>query len=214
MKHLKTAAPSPGEGRAKTTSRRRPLPPLQKAMWALPRLPPHLTSRSRPHSHSRAGSHHHHHHHQFTTVTSTAHGRTSRRSLPACPAPQPPSHRITSHRMLLSRPQTLPRVRLSSPTLRHLRALAAPRRALVSSPPLGFASPARGLSPLRLRAVVADHEQRGMEPGRPLRVGLVCGGPSGERGVSLNSARSVLDHIQVLINCKRLFRLARLLFIY
>ncbi|XP_006658994.1 uncharacterized protein LOC102717361 [Oryza brachyantha] len=32
--------------------------------------------------------------------------------------------------------------------------------------------------------------------GRPLRVGLVCGGPSAERGVSLNSARSVLDHIQ------------------
>ena len=105
--------------------------------------------------------------------------------------------------MLLSRPQTLPlpRARLSSPTLRHLRALAAPRRALVSSPPLGFASAARGLAPLRLRAVVSDHEQRGMEAGeqgRPLRVGLVCGGPSGERGVSLNSARSVLDHIQVL----------------
>jgi D-alanine-D-alanine ligase-like ATP-grasp enzyme len=32
---------------------------------------------------------------------------------------------------------------------------------------------------------------------RPLRVGLVCGGPSAERGISLNSARSVLDHIQV-----------------
>ncbi|KAG0477025.1 hypothetical protein HPP92_013866 [Vanilla planifolia] len=32
--------------------------------------------------------------------------------------------------------------------------------------------------------------------GRPLRVGIVCGGPSAERGVSLNSARSVLDHIQ------------------
>ncbi|KAG5550707.1 hypothetical protein RHGRI_015610 [Rhododendron griersonianum] len=29
-----------------------------------------------------------------------------------------------------------------------------------------------------------------------LRVGLVCGGPSAERGISLNSARSVLDHIQ------------------
>ncbi|KAG0541638.1 hypothetical protein BDA96_02G034200 [Sorghum bicolor] len=100
--------------------------------------------------------------------------------------------------MLLSRPQTLPlplpraRAPLSSPTLRHLRAL-------VSSPPLGFASAARGLAPLRLRAVVSDHEQRGMEAGeqgRPLRVGLICGGPSGERGVSLNSARSVLDHIQ------------------
>lgn len=31
---------------------------------------------------------------------------------------------------------------------------------------------------------------------RVLRVGLVCGGPSAERGISLNSARSVLDHIQ------------------
>jgi hypothetical protein len=48
----------------------------------------------------------------------------------------------------------------------------------------------------------SDREQREAgveagEQGRPLRVGLVCGGPSGERGVSLNSARSVLDHIQV-----------------
>ncbi|KAF3778971.1 D-alanine--D-alanine ligase [Nymphaea thermarum] len=32
--------------------------------------------------------------------------------------------------------------------------------------------------------------------GRVLRVGLICGGPSSERGISLNSARSVLDHIQ------------------
>ncbi|XP_072974647.1 uncharacterized protein [Typha angustifolia] len=31
---------------------------------------------------------------------------------------------------------------------------------------------------------------------RRLKVGLVCGGPSAERGISLNSARSVLDHIQ------------------
>ncbi|XP_020274002.1 uncharacterized protein LOC109848761 isoform X2 [Asparagus officinalis] len=31
---------------------------------------------------------------------------------------------------------------------------------------------------------------------RPLKVGIVCGGPSAERGISLNSARSVLDHIQ------------------
>uniref|UniRef100_A0A803MB92 ATP-grasp domain-containing protein n=1 Tax=Chenopodium quinoa TaxID=63459 RepID=A0A803MB92_CHEQI len=30
-----------------------------------------------------------------------------------------------------------------------------------------------------------------------LRVGLICGGPSMERGISLNSARSVLDHIQI-----------------
>jgi D-alanine-D-alanine ligase-like ATP-grasp enzyme len=37
----------------------------------------------------------------------------------------------------------------------------------------------------------------GEEKGAPLRVGLLCGGPSAERGISLNSARSVLDHIQV-----------------
>ncbi|KAG9455168.1 hypothetical protein H6P81_008072 [Aristolochia fimbriata] len=34
------------------------------------------------------------------------------------------------------------------------------------------------------------------EQERPLRVGLICGGPSAERGISLNSARSVLDHIE------------------
>lgn len=32
---------------------------------------------------------------------------------------------------------------------------------------------------------------------RVLRVGVICGGPSAERGISLNSARSVIDHIQV-----------------
>ncbi|CAM0145070.1 unnamed protein product [Urochloa decumbens] len=102
--------------------------------------------------------------------------------------------------MPLPRPQAAPL--LSSrptPTPRLLRALAPPRRALVvSSPLLGFASAeARGLA-APLRAVVsADHREPEMEAGRPLRVGLICGGPSAERGVSLNSARSVLDHIQV-----------------
>ncbi|KAI4324486.1 hypothetical protein MLD38_029973 [Melastoma candidum] len=43
------------------------------------------------------------------------------------------------------------------------------------------------------RTAVLGHDVGG---GRPLRVGLVCGGPSAERGISLNSARSVLDHIQ------------------
>jgi len=36
----------------------------------------------------------------------------------------------------------------------------------------------------------------GQEMSKSLRVGLICGGPSAERGISLNSARSVLDHIQ------------------
>lgn len=40
-------------------------------------------------------------------------------------------------------------------------------------------------------------EKTRREKWRVLRVGLVCGGPSAERGISLNSARSVLDHIQV-----------------
>ncbi|XP_058737118.1 uncharacterized protein LOC131609444 isoform X1 [Vicia villosa] len=34
------------------------------------------------------------------------------------------------------------------------------------------------------------------DEGRILKVGLICGGPSAERGISLNSARSVLDHLQ------------------
>lgn len=46
------------------------------------------------------------------------------------------------------------------------------------------------------RAAVVGREEGG---GRALRVGLVCGGPSAERGISLNSARSVLDHIQVIL---------------
>lgn len=46
-------------------------------------------------------------------------------------------------------------------------------------------------------AVDEKRREEEKEEGRPLRVGLVCGGPSAERGISLNSARSVLDHIQV-----------------
>ncbi|XP_028212407.1 uncharacterized protein LOC114394923 [Glycine soja] len=38
--------------------------------------------------------------------------------------------------------------------------------------------------------------EKGREKGRVLKVGLICGGPSAERGISLNSARSVLDHLQ------------------
>lgn len=50
------------------------------------------------------------------------------------------------------------------------------------------------------------------EKGRALRVGIVCGGPSAERGISLNSARSVLDHIQVF-NSFQLFRVVYSLYI-
>lgn len=49
---------------------------------------------------------------------------------------------------------------------------------------------------------IDDREVEGVgekkrEKPRVLKVGLICGGPSAERGISLNSARSVLDHIQV-----------------
>lgn len=47
---------------------------------------------------------------------------------------------------------------------------------------------------------VIEKEEKVKEKGRVLRVGLVCGGPSAESGISLNSARSVLDHIQVYTN--------------
>lgn len=53
----------------------------------------------------------------------------------------------------------------------------------------------RGCGAIRtVSKAVVDEE----EMSRNLRVGLICGGPSAERGISLNSARSVLDHIQVL----------------
>ena len=47
---------------------------------------------------------------------------------------------------------------------------------------------------------ILEKEAKAEEKGRILRVGLICGGPSAERGISLNSARSVLDHIQVLVS--------------
>ncbi|XP_030480547.1 uncharacterized protein LOC115697615 [Cannabis sativa] len=43
---------------------------------------------------------------------------------------------------------------------------------------------------------VAERNGEWKEKGGVLRVGVVCGGPSAERGISLNSARSVIDHIQ------------------
>lgn len=35
-----------------------------------------------------------------------------------------------------------------------------------------------------------------MQASRPFKLALICGGPSQERGISLNSARSVMDHLQ------------------
>lgn len=45
-------------------------------------------------------------------------------------------------------------------------------------------------------AVIDEHDKKVRSRRRVLKVGLICGGPSAERGISLNSARSVLDHIQ------------------
>uniref|UniRef100_A0A2P2MLK6 D-alanineD-alanine ligase n=1 Tax=Rhizophora mucronata TaxID=61149 RepID=A0A2P2MLK6_RHIMU len=58
-----------------------------------------------------------------------------------------------------------------------------------------------GVARAGTREVVVDERtltdgEKGQDNGRVLRVGLICGGPSAERGISLNSARSVLDHIQ------------------
>ncbi|WVZ05487.1 hypothetical protein V8G54_018833, partial [Vigna mungo] len=39
--------------------------------------------------------------------------------------------------------------------------------------------------------------EKATEKGKVLKVGLICGGPSAERGISLNSARSLLDHLQI-----------------
>ncbi|PRQ42756.1 putative D-alanine--D-alanine ligase [Rosa chinensis] len=53
-------------------------------------------------------------------------------------------------------------------------------------------------SPRAAAEVVEDVTVEGEEKEnrRVLRVGVICGGPSAERGISLNSARSVIDHIQ------------------
>uniref|UniRef100_A0A0E0LQ37 ATP-grasp domain-containing protein n=1 Tax=Oryza punctata TaxID=4537 RepID=A0A0E0LQ37_ORYPU len=63
-------------------------------------------------------------------------------------------------------------------------------------PPPTLAAAAFASLPLRALLSKREVEMVGESEGRPLRVGLVCGGPSPERGISLNSARSVLDHIQ------------------
>ncbi|KAE8792118.1 hypothetical protein D1007_33271 [Hordeum vulgare] len=107
--------------------------------------------------------------------------------------------------MLLSLAQPrLPSPATTTASTARPRALAlAPRRALPSAAKTASATG-------RLHAVVSERAVDGMAPapagreGWPLRVGLVCGGPSAERGISLNSARSVLDHIQgedLLVSC-------------
>ncbi|KAL5198943.1 hypothetical protein ABZP36_002455 [Zizania latifolia] len=113
--------------------------------------------------------------------------------------------RIPYSRMLptLKQPLLLP-----PPTTSRLRpAPHPPPHAFASASTPGFVSPVRGAA-TPLRALLPETQRHmGTEAqpeGRPLRVGLVCGGPSAERGISLNSARSVLDHIQgedLLVSC-------------
>nr|XP_043621759.1 uncharacterized protein LOC122593415 [Erigeron canadensis] len=48
-----------------------------------------------------------------------------------------------------------------------------------------------------IKLVESENKKKEKGSGKEvLKVGLICGGPSAERGISLNSARSVLDHIQ------------------
>ncbi|KAG6557536.1 hypothetical protein Mapa_000810 [Marchantia paleacea] len=56
-------------------------------------------------------------------------------------------------------------------------------------------SPSRRL-PVCRRMGLNSPKGRTQDVNPKLRVGLICGGPSAERGISLNSARSVLDHLQ------------------
>ncbi|XP_041996720.1 uncharacterized protein LOC121746842 [Salvia splendens] len=69
-----------------------------------------------------------------------------------------------------------------------------PRRALNLSKQSSL--PLRAVGLVRSSSTTEVEYARTAEEGRILRVGLICGGPSAERGISLNSARSVLDHIQ------------------
>ncbi|KAF8041976.1 hypothetical protein BT93_A0544 [Corymbia citriodora subsp. variegata] len=55
---------------------------------------------------------------------------------------------------------------------------------------------ARAASEAATAVSVDDGVVREKERDGVLRVGVICGGPSAERGISMNSARSVIDHIQ------------------
>ncbi|KAL3753499.1 hypothetical protein ACJRO7_000840 [Eucalyptus globulus] len=55
---------------------------------------------------------------------------------------------------------------------------------------------ARAASEAATAVAVDDGIVREKERDGVLRVGVICGGPSAERGISMNSARSVIDHIQ------------------
>ncbi|XAR68744.1 D-alanine--D-alanine ligase [Bertholletia excelsa] len=91
-----------------------------------------------------------------------------------------------------------------SPAATHFsaRSYVLPRRLDVPEKRLLLRKRCDGIRRPRATAKVLDDrivEEEGegrSEKVKVLRVGLICGGPSAERGISLNSARSVLDHIQ------------------
>ncbi|KAL0310042.1 UNVERIFIED_CONTAM: D-alanine--D-alanine ligase [Sesamum radiatum] len=78
--------------------------------------------------------------------------------------------------------------------LRNLPSNTFPKRRL------NCKAPSRGVRVVKASVGAAEsdvaRDRTVREEGKILRVGIVCGGPSPERGISLNSARSVLDHIQ------------------
>lgn len=128
------------------------------------------------------------------------------------PPPPHPRHRIPYPSA--ARGMLIPLAHLPRPPPLTASAIFRPRapRLLASlslatpPPPLLAAS---AFASLPLRALLSESQREvemvGESEGRPLRVGLVCGGPSPERGISLNSARSVLDHIQARTHLSSLF---------
>ena len=78
----------------------------------------------------------------------------------------------------------------SAPRSRRAEARSARRRAACTA---GDGAPAQAPA-----AAETGSRTRGDggRPDGPFRVALICGGPSEERGISLNSARSALDHLE------------------
>lgn len=87
--------------------------------------------------------------------------------------------------------------RLGVPTAREARTTNLSLSSTTTTTTRGVGAPRAAVT--EVVKVEREGERKGKERGGVLRVGVVCGGPSAERGISLNSARSVLDHIQVTI---------------
>ncbi|KAK6164786.1 hypothetical protein DH2020_001650 [Rehmannia glutinosa] len=91
---------------------------------------------------------------------------------------------------------SLPRKPLFSTRVLDFPSNASPKRSLkCERRPFRGVGVAKASAAATVESKVA-RDRTDDDKGRILRVGLICGGPSAERGISLNSARSVLDHIQ------------------